>query len=177
MALRAKSILTVIALLAVSLTVSCVVAQPRQQISLKIPFHNIKYRIQQNVVVGDAPNHIVRVFELQYTIPNDDGPLINGLKLKDAWQRGMADIADGVGTSQSYFEYTVENGDKFFVRSSAVIQRAGVERLAAIGVGRIFGGTGKLGMIQGVARHVTAFDPKAGNPGEAEIDIEYSMSK
>jgi hypothetical protein len=127
--------------------------------------------------VSDAPNHILRVFEVHYTIPNENAPLINGLRLREAWQRGIADIADGIGTQSSYFIFVMENDDKFFVRSAAIIQRAGVKTLAAIGAGHIVSGTGKLGMIQGIVRQVTAFDPIAGTVDEAKFDIEYSMGK
>ena len=104
-------------------------------------------------------------------------PLINGLRLKEVWQRGTANITDGVGTTSSYFEYLMENGDKFFVRNEAIIQRTATGKLASTGAGHIFGGTGKLASIQGTTRNATTFDPKAGIADEGELDIEYSMGK
>jgi hypothetical protein len=98
----------VIALLAVSLSVSCVVAQPKQQVSVKIPLQNLKFESHQSIEVGDVPNHIVRVFDLHYTMPSNGAPLINGIRLKEVWQRGTADIAAGVGTTSSYFLYLME---------------------------------------------------------------------
>jgi hypothetical protein len=169
-------IIVATALLTVSLSVSCVVAQTRQQVSLRIPLQNLKFETHQSIEVGDVPNHIVRVFELHYAVPNDNAPLINGVKLKEVWQRGTADIAEGVGTTSSYFLYVMEDGDKFFVRNEAIIQRAGT-KIASAGVGHIFGGTGKLASIQGTTRNATTFDPKAGIADEAELDIEYSMGK
>jgi len=174
---RATIARIVIALLAVSLSASCVVAQAKQQVSVRIPFANLKFEVSQSVEVGDVPNHIVRVFELHYTVPDNNAPLINGLRLKEAWQRGTADIADGVGTTSSYFLYLMENGDKFFVRNEAIIQRTGTGKLASTGAGHIFGGTGKLESIQGTTRNATTFDPKAGVADEGELDIEYSMGK
>jgi hypothetical protein len=168
--------LIVTALLAVSLSASCVVAQSKQQVSLRIPSQNLKFEAHQSIEVGDVPNHIVRVFDLHYTVPNDNAPVINGIRLRGVWQRGTADIADGVGTTSSYFLYLMENGDRFFVRNEAIIQRAGT-KIASAGVGHIFGGTGKLGSIQGTTRNATTFDPKAGIADEAELDIEYSMGK
>jgi hypothetical protein len=167
----------VIAWLAVSSSASCVVAQSKQQISVGIPFENLKFEVSQSVEIGDVPNHIVRVFELHYTVPGNNAPLINGLRLKEAWQRGTADIAEGVGTTSSYFLYVMENGDKFFVRNEAIIQRTATGKLASTGVGHIFGGTGKLASIQGTTRNATTFDPKAGVADEGELDIEYSMGK
>jgi hypothetical protein len=174
---RATITRIVIAVLAVSLSAGCVVAQSKQQVSVRIPFENLKFEVSQSVDVGDVPNDIVRVFELHYTVRSNSAPLIGGLKLKEAWQRGTADIADGVGTTSSYFEYLMENGDKFFVRNEAIIQRTVTGKLASMGVGHIFGGTGKLASIQGTTRNATTFDPKAGVADEGELDIEYSMGK
>jgi hypothetical protein len=167
----------VLALLAVSLPVLCAVAQPKQQVSIRIPSQNLKFGAHQSIEVGDVPNHIVRVFDLHYTIPANNAPLINGIRLKEVWQRGTADIAEGVGTTSSYFLYLMENGDKFFVRNEAIIQRAAMGKIASAGVGHIFGGTGKLESIQGTTRNATTFDPKAGIADEAELDIEYAMGK
>lgn len=174
---RATIARVVLALLAVFLSAVCVVAQPKQQVSVRIPFANLKFEVSQSVEVGDVPNHIVRVFDLHYTVPGNSAPLINGLKLKDVWQRGTANITDGVGTTSSYFLYLMENGDKFFVRNEAIIQRTATGKLASAGIGHIFGGTGKLASIQGTTRNATTFDPKAGVADEGELDIEYTMGK
>jgi hypothetical protein len=170
--------LTILALLCLGICLPAdnAVAQQKQQVSFKVPAENIKFGLQQNVVVGDVPNHIVRVFETHTTFPNN-APTINGLKLAEIWQRGIADIADGIGTTSSYFLYVMENGDKFVVRNANVIQPAGAGKLVATGVGHITGGTGKLGTIQGIAQQVTTFDPIAGVPGENQIDLEYSIGK
>jgi hypothetical protein len=165
-----------IAVLAVSLSAGCVLAQTKQQVSLRIPFENLKFDTSQSVEVGDVPNHIVRVFDLHYLLPGS-APLINGIKLKEIWQRGTANITDGVGTTSSYFVVLMENGDKFFVRNEAIIQRTATGKLASAGVGHIFGGTGKLASIQGTTRNATTFDPRAGVADEGELDIEYSMGK
>jgi hypothetical protein len=165
----------VLALLAVSWSAGSVVAQSKHQVSVRVPVQDLKFEVQQSVDVGDVPNHIVRVFELHYAVSGNDAPLINGLKLKEVWQRGTADIADGVGTTSSYFLYLMENGDRFFVRNEAIIRRAGAGKMASVGAGHIFGGTGKLGSIQGTTRNGTTFDPKTGVAHDAELDIEYAM--
>jgi len=106
-----------------------------------------------------------------------NAPVISGLKLAETWQRGIADIADGAGTTSSYYVFVMENGDKFFVRNANVIQPAAAGKLVATGVGHITGGTGKLEKIQGIARQLTTFDPIAGVAGDSQMDIEYSMGK
>jgi hypothetical protein len=174
---RATAARIVIALLAVSLSAGCVFAQAKQQFSVRVPFENLKFEVSQSVEVGDVPNHIVRVFELHYAVSSGNAPLIDGVKLKEAWQRGTANIADGVGTTSSYFLFLMENGDKFFSRNEAVIQRTAAGKLASVGVGHIFGGTGKLASIVGTTRNATTFDPKAGVADEGRFDIEYSMGR
>ena len=122
-------------MLTVSLSVGSVVAQTKHQVSLKVPLQDLKFGVHQSIEVGDVPNHIVRVFALHYTVPGNNAPLINGIRLKEAWQRGTADIAYGVGTTSSYFLYLMENGDKFFVRNEAIIQRTVTGKLASAGAG------------------------------------------
>jgi hypothetical protein len=173
---RATVARIVIALLAVSFSVGSIVAQTKQQVSIKIALQDLKFGVHQSIEIGDVPNHIVRVFELHYAV-HSNAPLINGIRLKEVWQRGTADIADGVGTTSSYFSYHMENGDKFFVRNEAIIQRAAAGKIGSVGIGHIFGGTGKLESIEGTTRNATTFDPKAGVADEAELDIEYAMGK
>jgi hypothetical protein len=168
--------LSAIAAIGLALLPASAFAQQKQHVSFKVPAENIKFGVQQNAVVGDVPNHIVRVFETHQTYPNN-APVINGLKVAETWQRGIADIADGAGTTASYYVFVMENGDKFFVRNANIIQPAAAGKLVATGVGHITGGTGKLGTIQGITRTVTTFDPIAGVPGDSQMDIEYLMSK
>jgi hypothetical protein len=118
----------------------------------------------------------VRVFETHTTFPNN-APVINGFKLVETWNRGIADIADSAGTASSYYIFVMENGDKFFVRNVNVSQSAASGKLVATGVGHITGGTGRFGTIQGVVRQLTTFDPVAGVTGGSQIEIEYSMGK
>jgi len=68
---RTTMTLTAMALLslAVSLPAGSAVAQQKQQVSFKVPAENIKFGVQQNVGVGDVPNHIVQLFETHTTFP------------------------------------------------------------------------------------------------------------
>lgn len=162
--------------LAILLPAGSAGAQQKQQVSFKVPAENIKFGLQQNVVVGDVPSHIVRVFETHTSFPSN-APVVNGLKLAEIWNRGIADIADGAGGGSTYYVFVMESGDKFFVRNVNVIQPTAAGKLVATAVGHITGGTGKLGTIQGIARQVNTFDPIAGVPGDSQFDIEYSMGK
>lgn len=149
-------------------------AQQKEHISFKVPAENSKYTRQVNIEVGDIPNHIVRIFEIHRTFP-DNPPVINGLKLAEGWDRGTADYVDGNGTNVLYSVFVLENGDTFFTRGAVVVQNNS-GKLTANAVQYITGGTGKLAGIQGITRAVANFDPRAGY-NEAEIAIDYSVGK
>jgi hypothetical protein len=160
--------------LAVALPAGDALAQQKQQASFTASAENSKYTQQLNVDVGDVPNHMVRIFDLHRIYPNN-APVINGLKLVEESARGIADLTDGYGTSTLYGVYVMENGDKFFARSSNVIQ-SGSGRLATTQVGYITGGTGKFAGMQGNVRASGNFDPKWGF-SENRTDIEYLIGK
>lgn len=174
---RSTPILTTIALLglAVGLPAADAVAQQIQRISYKVSAENSKYTQQHAIDVGDVPGHQVRVYEIYRSFPNNP-PVINGLKVKETWTRATSDYINGNGTSTTYNEMTMENGDKIFTRGSLVAQSAGGGKLTATGVATITGGTGKLAGIQGTTRSVTQADPKAG-VNDTQSEIEYWIAK
>jgi hypothetical protein len=164
--------LTTVALgLAISLPA---VAQEKQHVSFKSAAENAKYTQQVNIDVGDGGNHIVRAFDLHRTYPANQ-PVIGGLKLSEEWNRGIADLTDGTGTSTLYGVYLMDNGDKFFTRTSTVVDNAS-GKLTATQVGHITGGTGKLAGIRGTVKSITNFDPKSGF-NENQTDMNYSIGK
>jgi hypothetical protein len=168
--------LTTIAVLclAVALPAGNAVAQQKQQVSFKSPAENTKYTQQLILDAGDVPNHIVRVFELHYTYPNN-APVINGLKLVEAWARGITDYVDGNGPGTVYAVYVMENGDRFFTRTALLVQNI-AGKLTATNVGNITGGTGKFAGAQGSVRISTNFDYKTGF-NESQTDFEYTVGK
>jgi hypothetical protein len=176
--MRTRSTLVTAALLclATALPGSHGLAQQKQQVSFKLPAENSKYVVSQNVEVGDAPNHIVRLYELQARLPNNT-PAINGLKPVELWTRGIADLTEGNGSSTQYFVFVMENGDKFFTRNAVVaLNTSG--KITGTTVGRITGGTGRLAGIEGNVRLVLSFDPRPGGTvGDGQYDIEYSIGK
>lgn len=149
-------------------------AKQKQQISFRTLSGDSKYTQQLNIETGDVPNHIVRIFEI-HRIYTTNAPLINGLKLVEAWGRGAADYIDGNGNAYVYDEYVMENGDKFFARSVFVTQRTS-GRLKATQVGHITSSTGKLAGMHGIIRVTVNFDPKTGF-NEIETNIEYITDK
>jgi hypothetical protein len=156
--------------LAVALPAGYAVAQEKQHVSYKTSAENSKYTQQQNIDVGDAPNHIVRSYELHKTYPNN-APIINGLKLVEEWNRGIADLVGGNGSGSQHTVWVMENGDKLFARSTTVVQNV-AGKLTATQVGLITGGTGKLAGIQGSVRLIANFDTKTGF-NESQEDLDY----
>jgi hypothetical protein len=59
-------------------------AQQKQHVSFKTAAENSKFTQQLIIDVGDAPEHIVRTFEIHFTYPNN-APIINGLRLVETW--------------------------------------------------------------------------------------------
>jgi hypothetical protein len=151
-----------------------VIAQEKQHVSFKAPAEYSKYTQQLNVDVGDMPNHIVRVFEIHHTYPND-APVINGLKLVESWERATGDRYDGNGDGTDYLVFVMENGDKFFARMSLAVQNV-AGKLSATNVGHITGGTGKFAGIQGIVRGAANFNYATGF-NENQTDIEYWFPK
>ena len=168
---------TTIALLclALALPTGNAVAQQKQQVSFKVPAENSKYALQQNVDVADVPNHIARVYDVHRTFPNSP-PVIGGFKVVEASDQGIADYIDGNGGSTFYSVYVMDNGDKFFARSSLTVQRASGGKLTGLSAGHITGGTGKFASMQGIIRGSVNFDPKTGF-NESQVEIEYSLGK
>jgi hypothetical protein len=160
--------------LAVTLPSGDAAAQQKQRVSFKAPAENSKYTQQTTIDVGDVPGHQVRVFEIHRTYPSNP-PLINGVALKEQFQRGTSDFTDYNGLSTAYTVYVLENGDKFFGRASAMGHSTGGKR-STTSVETITGGTGSLVGMRGMIRASGAADPKAGF-NETQSEIEYWIEK
>jgi hypothetical protein len=73
--------------------------------------------------------------------------------------------------------YVGENGDKFFVTSSAIsVQAPGSRRMTITTVGTVTGGTGAFFGIQGVLRLSASADLQAG-VNESQVELEYWFSR
>ena len=165
---------SMIALMTITLCISAApaIAQQKQQVSFKTAASNSKYTLQQTLDVGDRPGHQVRLFEIHRTYPNDP-PMINGVKLKEQWTRGISDYDNGTGSNTNYGEFVLENGDKFFTRMTTVGQDSGGKQ-TNMSAGIILGGTGKMSGIQGIVKATGNSEMKAG-VNENQTTIEYTL--
>jgi hypothetical protein len=174
---RTRVTLTTIVLLCLAISVPAggASAQQTQHVSYKVGADNSRYTQQQFLDVGDVAAHQVRSFEIYRTFPTS-APVVNGMKMKEQWTRGISDYIDNDGTATTYNVYVFENGDKFFTRGAVLARRAGSGKLTNATVAYITGGTGKLAGIQGVVRTTGSAEPKAG-VNETQVEIEYSVGK
>ena len=169
----AKVTLTSIALLGMAITIplGAALAQQKQKVSYKVAAENTKYTQQLNIAVGDVAGHEIRISEIHRTFPTN-APMINGVRLKEIWSRNMTDWIDLNGPTNSYNQYVLESGDKFFTRTSTLGQNSGTGKRMNISTGMITGGTGKFAGIQGVVKALGTSDPKA-SLNETQVEIEY----
>jgi hypothetical protein len=165
--------LTAIAAIGLAMLPASAFAQQKQHVSYKSPAENTKYTQQTILDVGDVPGHQVRLFEIHRTYPAN-APVINGLKLAEQWTRGASDYIDTNGTSTTYGIYVMENGDKFFTRSSLVAHSPAPGKLTNLVTGTITGATGKLAGMQGLVQSTGSAEPKAGvNDNQTVIDYWF----
>jgi hypothetical protein len=149
-------------------------AQQKQTVVVKADAANTKYTQQHVIDVDDVSGHQVRVFEVRRIYPTNP-PVINGMKIVESWARGASDYINNSGPAIIYHTYVAENGDKFFVQSSAVVARSsGAQNFTGTTVGPI-SGTGKFARIRGLMRLSVAANPGTG-VNETQAEIEYWLA-
>jgi hypothetical protein len=165
--------LTTLALtcIAVALPAADALAQQKQKVAYKVAAGDTKYTQRNTLDGGDEAGHQMSLFEIHRTFQSD-APVINGLKLKETWTRGYGDYVNNNGASINYTTYVLENGDKFFSKSTTMGQADAAGKRTTISVGNILGGTGKFAGMKGMARAKGASDGKAGY-NETQAEIEY----
>ena len=161
--------------IAVALPAGEALAQQKQKVTYKVAAGDTKYTQRNTLDAGDEAGHVLSIFEIHRSFPTD-APVINGLKLKETWARGYADYVDSNGASVNYTTYVLENGDKFFAKSTTMGQADTGGKRTTISVGQILGGTGKLAGMKGMTRAKGTSDGKAGY-NEQQAEIEYWFAK
>ena len=172
---RARTLLSITLILFVALSLANISsAQQTQKVSIQSDAKNTKYGQVNDLAVGDVPEHVLRVFEIHRTYP-DNPPVVNGSKLTEWWARGIADVVGGNGRATEYEVFVMDNGDRFFAQVASVVQNSS-GKVAAFTSGQIIGGTGTLAGMQGVLRGSSNIDIKAGF-NENRTEIGYSFAK
>ena len=168
-------------MMALALAVSVVInafgteasAQEKQKFLFKQPPGISKYEEQHAIDVGDVPGHQIRVFSahLAYT---QEAPIYDGVKVKEAWNRGLSDYTEGNGRNTGYYVALLENGDKVFGRFEGHLQTTvntdGSKVTKSYSVTTLTGGTGKFKSIRGTLHNVSITDFKT---SEQVVEGEY----
>ena len=151
-------------------------ARSRRLVVFEAPAAANRFTRQFSIEVGDAPGHLLRVFELLRTY-EEGAPIIEGLALKEAWIRGMTDFTDLNGLGTSYVTYVLDNGERIYARGNFLAHRLpradGEEMLRNMTELTITGGTGRFLAIRGLVRAETLSNNLTFNQNRSEM--EYWM--
>jgi hypothetical protein len=154
-----------------ALSATGALAQQKQKVSYKVGAEGSKYTQRHVLDVGDNAGHQVTIFEIHRAF-GADGPVINGVKVKESWTRGYGDYEGNNGLSTNYGVFVMENGDRFFTKNGTMGQADASGKRSTITVGQVLGGTGKLAGMKGLIRSKGVSDGKAGL-NETQSEIEY----
>jgi hypothetical protein len=149
------------------------------------PGNVTSYPQQLNIDVGDAPGHIVGVYELHTISGPNSKPNCEGLKDKETWTHGYRDYRDRNGHTWGYMVTTLENGDKIYSEYSGVTETTvaadGSTKTTTDIVESWTGGTGRYQAVRGIARDHTLVDWVKGESKPTGIhsssDGEYWFEK
>jgi hypothetical protein len=150
-------------------------AQQKQTVTYKVSAADTRIVERHRFDVGDAPGHSLVQYKL-HRVFGEDAPRVKGKRVEDIWTWGQGDFLDNYGTSQNYSLFMLENGDTFFVKSTAVGKPDATGRLATSSVGQVTGGTGKLAGMQGVFRSQGITERKTGY-NETSAELIYWFAK
>ena len=162
-----------------TISIGPVQAQETCKVNEDVLAKNSKYTEQHIFNIDDTPGHIIRVFELVRTYP-DDKPNCEGLKRTQTLSHSSVDYVNGNGTLHGYATTTYENGDKIFAEingiSQTVVNPDGSKKGSFSGITRFTGGTGKYQRVHGLVREKTDFDIATGY-NQAHTEGEYWIEK
>jgi hypothetical protein len=143
------------------------------------------YPQQLNIDVGDAPGHIVGVYELHSVAGPNAKPNCEGLKDKETWTHGLRDYRDRNGRVSGYTVEILENGDKIYQEISGTTETTtaadGSTKTTYEGVATWTGGTGRYQTVRGIERDHVLVDWAKGESKptsfHASGDGEYWFEK
>jgi hypothetical protein len=150
------------------------VAQQKQKVAYRVDAKDATYPQRHVLDVGDQPGHQVNVFEIHRKFAGD-GPVVNGIRLKEIWTRGYGDYVDSNGLSVNYSIYVGENGDKFY-SMARTMGTAEAGKRSTVSVGELRGGIGKFAGIKGITRAKGASEGAKGY-NSTDAEIEYWFEK
>lgn len=154
-------------------------AQEREALLYDTTSAHTRVTQQYRVPVDDAPDHYLRVYELQRRFTFRP-PVFRGVRAAELWERGQSDVVDQNGSESAYVTYVLEDGARVFGRYAGVIQSFrwpdGSRHVESHGVITLTGGTGSFASIHGVIRVRWSEDPGA-DSSQGEAKGEYWFGK
>jgi hypothetical protein len=119
---------------------------------------------QYRVEVGDVPRHELRVFDLTRRFTRG-APVIDGVRVTESQERGVADLVDQDGSERAYVIYVLEDGNRVFGRYEGTVRTRrwpdGSRHYDVRGTIELTGGTGRFAAIRGRVTVWQAHDPGA----------------
>lgn len=94
--------------------------------------------------------------------------MLMGLKVLETWSYGFTDQVDGVGPTEGYTTWVLEDGSKVFSEFHGTVHgeliSTGFRRGTYHGASRFVGGTGRFAGIRGTLTEAVEYytDPKSG---------------
>jgi hypothetical protein len=183
--MRAQLIRAVPALFVLPLFITWAAAEERCKWSAGESGGTSSYPQQLNIDVGDAPGHIVGVFEIHSIAGPNEKPNCEGLKIKETHTYGYRDYRDRNGHTWGYIVTILENGDKIYSEDSGttetVVADDGSKTTTTETVENWTGGTGRYQSVRGVERDHVRLDWAKGESKPTAIhsasDGEYWFEK
>jgi hypothetical protein len=148
-------------------TLSAAHAQDKFPYDYSTPPATSRYTQRHAIPVPDVAGHEIVIYELQRTF-GADAPKFLGVKLTENWSYGIADQINGVGATEGYTVWTLEDGSKLFsdFRGSVFgeLTDTGFRRGTYHGATRFTGGTGRFAQLRGTLTDDIEYytDPKVG---------------
>ena len=151
-------------------------AEPqRHPLVYSLDADSTRYARQYRVEVGDVPRHELRVFDLTRTFVRA-APLIDGVRVAEKQERGIADVVDHDGSESAYVIYVMEDGNRVFGRYEGTVRTRrwpdGSRHYDVYGTIDLTGGTGRFEAIRGNLAVWQALDPGA-DSSQGEARGEY----
>ena len=131
-------------------------AQEKHKLSWSVRAENTQYTVQHGLDIADMPGHVMRLFELRRTWP-ENPPMVEGFKVVEEVARGTFDGITGNGRAWGYSFWRLENGDLVFAEwqnaNQSVVNSDRSRRTDYVGTYVWTGGTGKMRGIKGLGRY------------------------
>ena len=136
-------------------------AQQKYQYSYSKAPAESRYLQRHKIDVADLSGHEIIITEIRRTFTRDH-PKVMGVKVLETWSYGFTDQINGVGRSEGYNTWKLEDGSKIFSEYHgsvhAELNPTGSRKGTYHGATRFVGGTKKFATIRGTLTDDVDYD-------------------